>query len=117
MERAKSYREEIDDALEAARRYDWFGAHVVEVVRGLGWSRGLSETTHKAIWEHHEVAAKVTRRGDQHPSRCGDRPGSGNLPHLPCGQGVRREGVLQGRNRWRRRGTDLHCWRREDFSV
>jgi hypothetical protein len=60
VERAKSYREEIDDALEAARKYDWFGAHVVEVVRGLGWSRGLSETTHKAIWERHVAAAKVT---------------------------------------------------------
>jgi GTPase SAR1 family protein len=59
VERAKSYREEIDDALEAARKYDWFGAHVVEVVPGLGWSRGLSETTHKAIWERHKAAAKV----------------------------------------------------------
>ena len=29
--------------------------HVVEVVRGLGWSRGLSETTHKDIWERHEA--------------------------------------------------------------
>ncbi len=69
VERAKSYREEIDDALEAARKYDWFGANVVEVVRGLGWSRGLSETTHKAIWERHEAAAKATPCGDQHPSR------------------------------------------------
>ena len=60
VERAKSYREEIDDALEAARKYDWFGANVVEVVRGLGWSRGLSETTDKAIWERHEAAAKAT---------------------------------------------------------
>jgi hypothetical protein len=61
VERAKSYREEIDDALEAAQKYDWFGAHVVEVVRGLGWSRGLSESTDKAIWERHEAAAKATQ--------------------------------------------------------
>jgi GTPase SAR1 family protein/Leucine-rich repeat (LRR) protein len=59
VERAKSYREEMDEAVETARKYDWFGAHVVEVVRGLGWSRGLSETTHKAIWERHEAAAKL----------------------------------------------------------
>jgi Leucine-rich repeat (LRR) protein/GTPase SAR1 family protein len=59
VERAKSYREEIDDALEAARKYEWFGAHVVEVVRGLGWSSGLSKTTHKAVWERHEAAAEV----------------------------------------------------------
>jgi len=59
VERAKSYHEELDDALETARKYDWFGANVVEVVRGLGWSRGLSETTHKAIWERHESAARA----------------------------------------------------------
>ncbi len=59
VERAESCREEIDDALEAARKYEWFGANVVEVVRGLGWSRALSKTTDKVIWERHEAAAKV----------------------------------------------------------
>lgn len=59
LDRAKSNREKIDDALEAARKHDWYGANVVEVVRGLGWSRRLSETADKAIWEQHEVAAKA----------------------------------------------------------
>ena len=61
VERAKSRREEIEDALGTARKYNWFGAHVVGVVRGLGWSRGLSKTTHKAIWERHEAAAKAIK--------------------------------------------------------
>jgi GTPase SAR1 family protein len=59
LDRAKSNREKIDDALETARTHGWFGANVVEVVRGLGWSRRLSETADKAIWEQHEVAAKA----------------------------------------------------------
>lgn len=58
-DRAKLNRQKIDDALEAAHKYGWFGANVVEVVRGLGWSRGLSETIDKAIWEQHETAAKA----------------------------------------------------------
>jgi GTPase SAR1 family protein/uncharacterized small protein (DUF1192 family) len=56
---ADSYRDEMDEALEAARKCKWFGANVVEVVRGLGWSRGLTETYDKAIWERHQAAAKV----------------------------------------------------------
>jgi GTPase SAR1 family protein len=58
LDRAKSNREKIDDALEAAQKCDWFGANVVEVVRGLGWSRALSEDTDKAIWEQHRAAAE-----------------------------------------------------------
>lgn len=59
LDRAKSNREEINEALEAARKHDWFGANVAEVVRGLGWSRRLSDTADKVIWEQHEVAAKA----------------------------------------------------------
>jgi len=59
LDRAKSNRERIDEALKAAEKHDWFGANVVEVVRGLGWSRRLSESTDKAIWEQHKAAAKA----------------------------------------------------------
>ena len=70
---AAANRESLEHALQVAERHDWFGAGVVRVVRGLGWSQALSPFTDKAIWNRHrtavdEVVMAIADHLDQVPS-------------------------------------------------
>ncbi len=52
----------VREAVEDARRADYFGANVVEVVEGFGWRTGVERTgaAGRAVSERHEGAAEKT---------------------------------------------------------
>jgi len=55
---AAANRASLDAAVQAAERHGWFGANVLRVVRGFGWSRTLDPDQDQSIWERHSAATE-----------------------------------------------------------
>ncbi|VTR92893.1 leucine-rich repeat : Leucine-rich repeat protein, putative OS=Trypanosoma vivax (strain Y486) GN=TvY486_0039050 PE=4 SV=1: LRR_7: Ras [Gemmata massiliana] len=57
--KAAEFREQLERALEVAETEEWFGANVVKIIRGFGWSGDLKKHINIEIWNGHQEAARA----------------------------------------------------------